>query len=185
MQCLVENVPLVDLAWAHQSIIQRKRLPVVGDARYAVTLNQDMSNTCHVSSIKSKSGARYGIGDLVQFTRGSKAISSGRIVDIMFECQGRSCKLEIQLLVSLIHGKSDHVSLASCLNSFRLIQQQDSHGDYDLIDCPSAAKITVHESSLKGNILMLDTDDFHNLGYTQTDQSQRTIFNRSANESQL
>lgn len=99
MQCLVENVPLVDLAWAHQSIIQRTRLPVVGDARYAVTLDQDMSNTCHVSSIKSKSGARYEIGYLVQFTRGSKAMSLGRIVDIMFECQGRSCKLEIQLLV--------------------------------------------------------------------------------------
>ena len=100
LRCLVDDVPLLDLAWAHQSIIQRKRLPVVGDARYVVSLVQDMRNTCHVSSIKSKSGARYEIGDLVQFTLGSK-ISSGRIVDIMFESQGRSCKLEIQLLVRL------------------------------------------------------------------------------------
>jgi hypothetical protein len=100
LRCLVDDVPLLDLAWAHQSIIQRKRLPVVGNARYTVSLIQDMSSTCRISSIKSKSGVRYEIGDLVQFTRGSKTISAGRIAGITYESQGKNCKLEIQLLVS-------------------------------------------------------------------------------------
>lgn len=100
MQHLADDVPYLDLAWAHQSIIQRRCLPLVGDARYAVALGYSMSNTCKVSSIKSKDGVRYEIGDLVQFTRGSKAmLSAGRIVDITFESQGRSFRLEIQLLV--------------------------------------------------------------------------------------
>ena len=62
MQSISNNVPLLDLAWAHQSIIQRRRLPLIGDiiSRYVINLGHTMSNTCYVSSIKSKAGGvRY------------------------------------------------------------------------------------------------------------------------------
>lgn len=101
MQVIGDDVPLLDLAWAHQSIIQRRRLPLVDDDddRYSVTLDHTSSNTCLVSSIKSK-GIRYEIGDLVQFSRGGKATARGRIASIFWERHGKGCKLEIQLLVS-------------------------------------------------------------------------------------
>merc|ERR1712087_1041105 len=37
MQYIGDGVPRLDLAWAHQSIIQRKCLPLDGDPRYSVS----------------------------------------------------------------------------------------------------------------------------------------------------
>lgn len=161
MKFIDNDVPLLDLAWAHQSIIQRKRLPLEDGARYSVSLNHNMSNTCHVFSIKSKkAGVRYEVGDLVQFSRGAKTTSRGRIVGIMWERQG-SVKLDIQLL--------------------------DSNGGYELVDCPSSVNITVEESSLQGNILMLSTRDFHKVGYLPKNSKQTNIFRQvvPSNESQM
>ncbi len=99
-QFINEDVPRLDVSWVHQSIIQRKRLPLTGDERYSVSLSHTMTNSCRVSSIKSKAGARYEVGDLVQFSRGHKMTSSrGRIVGITFERQNGGCKLEVQILV--------------------------------------------------------------------------------------
>jgi hypothetical protein len=106
MQSISNNVPLLDLAWAHQSIIQRRRLPLIGDiiSRYVINLGHTMSNTCNVSSIKSKAGGvRYEIGDLVQFYRMAKVTSFGRIVSIVWEKKVGHFRLEIQLLVSHFH----------------------------------------------------------------------------------
>jgi hypothetical protein len=103
MQSISNNVPLLDLAWAHQSIIQRRRLPLIGDiiSRYVINPGHTMSNTCNVSSIKSKAGGvRYEIGDLVQFYRMAKVTSFGRIVSIVWEKKVGHFRLEIQLLVS-------------------------------------------------------------------------------------
>lgn len=101
MQSISGDVPLLDLAWAHQSIIQRRRLPLHEDiSRYVITLGHTMSNTCNVSSIKSKAGVRYEIGDLVQFNRSAKVTSFGRIVSIVWEKKVGQFRLEIQLLVS-------------------------------------------------------------------------------------
>ena len=99
-----DSIPLLDLAWAHQSIIQRKRLPLLGDDRYSVSINHKMGSSCSVNSIKSKkTGVRYEIGDLVQFSRGAKTTSSrGRIMGISFERQGKGCKFDVQLLVSFM-----------------------------------------------------------------------------------
>ena len=98
VQSIDDDTPLLDLAWAHQSIIQRKRLPFSGDPRYSVSLEYERKSTCQVFSIKSKSNVRYEVGDLVEFNRGSKSKSQGRIVSITRERQGKS-KLEIQLMV--------------------------------------------------------------------------------------
>ena len=99
-----DSIPLLDLAWAHQSIIQRKRLPLLGDDRYSVSIDHKMGSSCSVNSIKSKkTGVRYEIGDLVQFSRGAKTTSSrGRIMGISFERQGKGCKFDVQLLVSFM-----------------------------------------------------------------------------------
>mmetsp|Transcript_16550 Transcript_16550/g.35758 ORF Transcript_16550/g.35758 Transcript_16550/m.35758 type:complete len:2289 (+) Transcript_16550:224-7090(+) len=160
MQFIGNDVPLVDLAWAHQSIIQRKRLPLVEDARYSVSLDHMMNSTCNVFSIKNKAGIRYEVGDLVQFSRGPKTTARGRIVGIIWERQGK-CKMEIQLL--------------------------DSNGGFKLVDCPSSAKIVVDEGSLQGNVLMLGAKDFHKLGYLPKNSGQTNIFNRCVpkNESQM
>jgi hypothetical protein len=97
-QRIDDDVPLLDLAWAHQSIIQRKRLPF-GDSRYVISLDRtSMSNSCAVYSIKDKAGVRYEVGDLVQFNRGVKATSYGRIIGIVWE-KGTGPKLTLHVLV--------------------------------------------------------------------------------------
>lgn len=103
MKSISSTAPRLDLAWAHQSIIQRKRLPLNGDDRYNVTLEYSMNTTCIVSSIKRKE-TRYEVGDLVQFRRDPKSVarSRGRITRIIFNRQEKSCKLEIQLLVRIL-----------------------------------------------------------------------------------
>jgi hypothetical protein len=101
-QRIDDDVPLLDLAWAHQSIIQRKRLPF-GDARYVISLDRtNMSNSCVVYSIKGKDGVRYEVGDLVQFCRGVKANSYGRITGIVWE-KGTGFKLTLHILVRCSH----------------------------------------------------------------------------------
>lgn len=105
-QRINEDAPLLDLAWAHQSIIQRKRLPFK-DARYAISLDRTMSNSCIVSSIRNKTGVRYEVGDLVQFNLGAKRTSFGRIIGIVWERQLNGFKLKVQVLVrcSLFWGR--------------------------------------------------------------------------------
>jgi hypothetical protein len=97
--------PLLDLAWAHQSIIQRKRLPF-GDTRYVISLESTMSNSCIVSSIRNKTGVRYEVGDLVQLSLGAMKTSFGRIIGIVWERQVNGFKLKIQILVrcSILFG---------------------------------------------------------------------------------
>jgi len=150
MQYINDDVPLLDLAWAHQSIIQRKCLPLVGENRYSVSLDHSLSNKCQVFSIKKD--RRYEVGDLVQFSRGPKTTSRGRVVGIVSERQGKGCKLEIQLL--------------------------ESNKGFELVDCPSTARIVVDESSLQGNILMLGTKDFYKLGYLPKNSDKSDIFDQ-------
>eukprot|EP00986_Skeletonema_menzelii_P021023 scaffold32958_cov131-Skeletonema_menzelii.AAC.1 len=92
------NTPLLDLAWAHQSIIQRRCLPLDNE-RFTVSLKDNMCNLCEVNSIKRKNGGRLETGDFIQFSRG-KNVSYGRIMNILWERQAKGCKLEIQLLES-------------------------------------------------------------------------------------
>lgn len=94
-QRIDDNVPLLDLAWAHQSIIQRKRLPFE-DARYVISLDPAMNN---VSSIKNKSDVRYEVGDLVEFRRGATLTSFGRIKGIARLRQVNGFSLDIQVMV--------------------------------------------------------------------------------------
>ena len=104
---VAKDVPFLDLAWAHQSIIQRKRLNY-DDPRYTVS-NQISGKSDTVFAIRHKTqNVRYEVGDLVQFSRGTKSTSHGRIADILRS--GRSCKLEIQLLVSRKHVSVSRVS---------------------------------------------------------------------------
>ena len=97
--CQDHSLSFVSLAWAHQSIIQRKCLPLDGDARFSIDLGSQKSNSCKVFSIK-RAQVRNEVGDLVQFSRGSKTLSYGRIVGIILERQGNGCTFEVQLLVS-------------------------------------------------------------------------------------
>jgi len=92
-----DDKPLLDLAWAHQCIIQRRRLPLTGDPRYIINLNNGIiKGALNVYAIKNDIG-RYEVGDLIQFSI-SKNICYGRIVGITWvEGKGR---LEIQILVS-------------------------------------------------------------------------------------
>ena len=156
------TTPLLDLAWAHQSIIQRRCLPLDSE-RFTVSLKDEMCNLCKVNSIKRKNGGRYETGDIIQFSRG-KTVSYGRIVNILWERQAKGCKLEIQLLES------------------------GGDGDFDLIDCESCALMTVDEASIQGQIVLLTgRDDFLKLGYLPKNSAQSNIFNRvrEANQSQM
>lgn len=95
---ICDDVPLLDLAWAHQCIIQRKHLPLVGDERYSVLLVDSLSTK--VFSLRSRSKIRYEVGNLVQFSWGPKTASRGRILKIIWGRHDKSFQLEVQLLVS-------------------------------------------------------------------------------------
>jgi len=153
------TTPLLDLAWAHQSIIQRKCLPLDSE-RFTVSLKDNMCNLCKVNSIKRKNGGRLETGDIIQFSRG-KNVSYGRIVNILWERQAKGCKLEIQLL--------------------------ESDGGYDLIDCESCPLMTIDEASIQGQVVLLSARDFMKLGYLPKNSAQSNIFNRvsEANQSQI
>ena len=101
IQHIADDVPRLDLVWAHQSIIQRKCLPLDGDDRYSVSLDYMRSSTYNMFAIKCKEGIRYEVGDLVEFSRGSKSTSRGRIDSITQERPGKY-KLDIHLLVRYV-----------------------------------------------------------------------------------
>lgn len=154
-----KNTPLLDLAWAHQSIIQRRCLPLDSE-RFTVSLKDNMCNLCEVNSIKRKNGGRLETGDFIQFSRG-KNVSYGRIVNILWERQAKGCKLEVQIL--------------------------ESNGGYDLIDCESCTTMTIDEASIQGQIVLLSARDFMKLGYLPKNSARSNIFNRvsEANQSQI
>jgi hypothetical protein len=90
--------PRLDLAWAHQCIIQRKRLPLSGEARYEVNTNSGCNmGGVPVYSIKTKQ-RRFEVGDLVEFND-KKSKSYGRILSITWK-KSEKCGMEVQLLVS-------------------------------------------------------------------------------------
>lgn len=101
MRFIDKTVPLLDLAWAHQCIIQRHLLPFKGDDRYYVSLEGDISSACQIFSIKSN-GKRYEVGDLVQFSRGRQITSRGRVLSIIWRRQEKDCQLVVQLLVRVL-----------------------------------------------------------------------------------
>ena len=137
IQLIGNDAPLLDLSWAHQSIIQRKRLPLRGDTRYSISLSPE--SHCDIFSLKTKTGVRFEVGDLVEFVLGPKSSSRGRIRSIYFGGRAKNYQLEIQLL--------------------------DKRGDFELIDCASSPTVTVDEKSLQGNIVLLNTREFKKLGY--------------------
>lgn len=57
-----------------------------------------------------------------------------------------------------------------CSLSFRARKENDK--DYELIDCPSSTKVTVNESDLTGNIVMLSSKEFPRLAYTPKNAGQ-------------
>lgn len=102
MKFIDDHVPRLDLSWAHQCIIQRRRLPLRGETRYSVSLEGSFHDFCQISSFKSKAGNRYGVGDLVQISRGQKSTSKGRILGITWSRNEKECQFEVQLLVRLV-----------------------------------------------------------------------------------
>lgn len=95
-----DDKPRLDFAWAHQSIIQRRRLPLGGDARYeAITHGISSLKRPKVYSIKTgKDPRRYEVGDLVTFND-RRTKSYGRILSITWN-KSDECGIEVQLLVS-------------------------------------------------------------------------------------
>ncbi len=102
MKYIDHQVPRLDLAWAHQCIIQRRRLPLRGEPRYSVSLEGSFHDSGQIFSFKSKAGNRYGVGDLVQISRGQKSTSKGRILSITWKRHEMECQFEVQLLVRFV-----------------------------------------------------------------------------------
>jgi len=64
---------------------------------------------------------------------------------------------------------------------------QQNNGNFELIDCPSSAKVFVEEGSIQGNIVMLGSKDMRNLGYLPKDPLTSNIFRqvKQLNQSQI
>jgi hypothetical protein len=103
-------IPLIDLSWAVQCIIQRRRVLFEDEPRFIIKTDSARTTGMEwdLHTVKVKSGdmdVRYEVGDAIEFSRPER--SFGRIVAIQSTQQrGKRIQLRIQLLVStfLIHS---------------------------------------------------------------------------------
>ena len=97
------NIPIIDLSWVVQSIVQRQRLSFDDDERYRVNpFDYQTSSKAYLIKVKSEGNlsVRYEVGDTVKIReRSSKQGTYARIMGIRVE-KGKQNVLQVQLLVS-------------------------------------------------------------------------------------
>ena len=132
------DTPVIDLSWAVQCVIQRKRLQFDNDERFQIQLTGNRKGE-KLFTIKVKSGSsmvRYEVGDLVEFGKGKELSRIGRITG-MRQTADRTRKflLDMQLL--------------------------EHNGDFVLIDGGSASTtVTIEETELLKHLVLLSSKDY-------------------------
>jgi len=148
----MENVPVIELSWVVQSIVNRKRLNFDSHSCFIVNYNGKHHNK--LFSLKTKRGkdhVRYEVGDTVQISEGS---STHFCRIMMIEPPVKKCHfLKVKVLVQ--------------------------NGDFQLFeDTKSAALITISEKQLRSHIVLLCKKDFIcvKTGYIPDDEDKSDIF---------
>lgn len=183
-----ERMPIIDLVWVVQSIIQRKRLSFDDDKRYRVsTGNHCVDSNVSLLKVKSKEKVfvRYEVGDTVSICqKGAKQVAYARIVRIRVERRKRNT-LDVQLLVSdsICDLSQSSFYVSNFVEPVPLKHHNESlqepHGDFELMDvgCSTAA-VTIDETQLSSHIILLSTKDFRSIhrGYILHEKSDSDIF---------
>ncbi len=139
---LTNNVPILDLSWATQCIVRKKR---IGTEKFQIQMdNRNQNRFVNISSIKVAqfgSLTRYEVGDSIKFGKKRSSVSYGRITGILFDTRLRRKMIEISIL--------------------------ERHNSIELMDGgQNASKITIEENELRGHILILGGKE-----YTEVDWS--------------
>lgn len=154
----IAKIPIIDLSWALQCIVERERLAWDINERYILYSKASPNDKMFEMKVKMKVKdendvpVRFEVGDIVEFGR-TKSV--GRILNI--DAPKRSCTrrdLDIQLL--------------------------DRNGSFELIDGgESATRVRINEHELRRHIVMLSAKDFKDIrkdGYIPRNEKDTHIF---------
>jgi len=157
----IAKIPIVDLSWALQCIVEREQLAWDADKRYilysdASTASNEHSDAMYEMKVKiDNDPVRFECGDIVEFGRTKSTERIGRIVNI--EVSKRTCAarhLEIQLL--------------------------DRNGNFELVDGgEDATRVRINENELRRHITLLGAKDFKDIrkgGYLPATEKETHIF---------
>lgn len=154
----IAKIPIIDLSWALQCIVERERLSWNTDERYLLYSDTASSNDkMFEMKVKDKDDnpVRFEVGDIVEFGRTKGTARIGRILNI--DNPKRACtsrNLDIQLL--------------------------DRNGNFELIDGgESATNVKIDEHELRRHIVMLSSKDFKDIrkdGYIPISEKDTHIF---------
>lgn len=156
----IAKIPIIDLSWALQCIVERERLAWDTDERYILYSDASSSNengdAMYEMKVKiDEIPVRFECGDIVEFGRTKSTERIGRIINI--EGSKRTCatrSLEIQLL--------------------------DRNGNFELVDGgEDATRVRINENELRRHITLLGAKDFKDIkkdGYLPSSEKETHIF---------
>lgn len=150
------ETPFLDLSWAIQCVIQRKKLEFDGVARYQVSRDILKNSTAplKVFAIKVKVGpnlVRYEVGDAVKFGK-NRSTSIGTIVAIKGHQRGKRT-LEVRIL--------------------------ERNGNFVLADGgDNGSHVNINEGDLRGHVVLLSSRDFEKVrgGYVPESDENTGVF---------
>ena len=138
------DIPIIDLSWATQCIVQKARLEISGRHKIDIDSSPTSARMIQVHSIKvSQFGGltRYEVGDSVQFGK-TNNLSYGRIVSIRLDKALRKKQVDVEVL--------------------------ELYNQSELIDGgKSVSTITLEESELQGHIVILGGKDFSQVNWSK------------------
>ena len=140
---LAENGQILDLSWATQCIVRKKRIAIADKFRI-----QNGNKTCDrfidIFSIKvAQFGnlTRYEVGDSIKFGKKKSSLSYGRITAIQFDTRRRKKMIEVRIL--------------------------ELHNENELMDGgQSVSTIAIDENELRGHILILGGKDYEEANWS-------------------
>lgn len=156
----IAKIPIIDLSWALQCIVERERLAWDTDERYILYTDASSFNgngdAMYEMKVKiDEIPVRFECGDIVEFGRTKSTERIGRIINI--EGSKRTCatrSLEIQLL--------------------------DRNGNFELVDGgEDATRVRINENELRRHITLLGAKDFKDIkkdGYLPSSEKETHIF---------
>lgn len=130
------NVQIVDLSWATQCIVRKRRIQITNE-HIIQTINSQERNV-QITSFKVEqcgNRVRYEVGDCIKFGQKKSNLSYGRITDIHFDTRQRRKMIGIRIL--------------------------ELHNGCVLMDGgKNVSTIKIEENELQGHILILGGKDY-------------------------
>ena len=144
---LAENGEVLELAWAIQCIVRRKRIPI--SDKFKIRTDNPQAGEKHVSMLSMKSAqfgklTRYEVGDSIIFGRKMPRLSYGRIAAIKFDAARIRTLIDVRIL--------------------------ELHNENELTDGgQNASKITIEENELRGQLFILGEKDYKQVHWSDNE----------------